>query len=171
MFCRLEDLYAIDIKFLHGCEMPTIAYLAEVRFSASSVSQNYFMMSWFGCCLHARTQRADLSLDCATNIHHHSPSSHVSTWRHHTWQILPGIPLPWGREGGREGRAIPCLLTGSINTRGVEWCIASFPGLQSQLTGWKTSLVPRLTSSLLPHAERGNEPVDEASGRPGKTPT
>ena len=29
-FCRLEDLYAIDIRFLHGCEIPTIAYLVEV---------------------------------------------------------------------------------------------------------------------------------------------
>lgn len=27
--CRLEDLYAIDVQFLHGCEQPSIAYLAQ----------------------------------------------------------------------------------------------------------------------------------------------
>lgn len=26
---RLEDLYVIDVQFLHGCDLPTIAYLAE----------------------------------------------------------------------------------------------------------------------------------------------
>ena len=28
--CRLEDLYVIDMKFLHGHTMPTVAYLTEV---------------------------------------------------------------------------------------------------------------------------------------------
>ncbi len=28
--CRLDDLYAIDMQFLHGYEHPSIAYLAEV---------------------------------------------------------------------------------------------------------------------------------------------
>ena len=28
---RLDDLYAIDVQFLHGFKQPTIAYLAEAR--------------------------------------------------------------------------------------------------------------------------------------------
>ena len=28
--CRLEDLFAIDVQFLHGCKHPSIAYLAQV---------------------------------------------------------------------------------------------------------------------------------------------
>ena len=27
--CRLDDLYAIDMQFLHGYDRPSIAYLAE----------------------------------------------------------------------------------------------------------------------------------------------
>ena len=28
---RLDDLYAVDLKFLHGFDLPTISYLVEVR--------------------------------------------------------------------------------------------------------------------------------------------
>ena len=28
---RMDDLYAIDLTFLHGFDQPTLAYLAEVR--------------------------------------------------------------------------------------------------------------------------------------------
>ncbi len=27
--CRMEDLYAVDLQFLHGYEHPSIVYLAE----------------------------------------------------------------------------------------------------------------------------------------------
>ena len=33
---RLDNLYAIDLQFLHGFEQPTLAYLAEVNFSNNS---------------------------------------------------------------------------------------------------------------------------------------
>lgn len=28
---RMEDLYAIDMQFLHGYEVPSLAYIAQVR--------------------------------------------------------------------------------------------------------------------------------------------
>ena len=39
---RLDDLYAIDVQFLHGFEQPTLAYLAEVREDNSRKAKSNF---------------------------------------------------------------------------------------------------------------------------------